>query len=261
MPQTPCHTPGGPGPRAALPGPRCQGLRPWGALGWGSASGASSALGPVAPQLPALRSALVPMTLEKHGQQVDTLDQAGGGQGKRRKGAWHPSSPLCTPSTFSGRRKLARLAAPPRECSSGTPIRAPKEGVGPGPPRPAVAEKEGIFCSADLFEGHNAQTAFSQVITGQRPTHMPRPRWPAAEPGQGSESAAASAGQQCTAALILRTWLAANHCRFWEKGTESSQGSWLREDSALPAPRPAAGGQHGSRPAGLRPHSPPYQIL
>lgn len=158
MPQTPCHTPGGPGPRAALPGPRCQGLRPWGALGWGSASGASSALGPVAPQLPALRSALVPMTLEKHGQQVDTLDQAGGGQGKRRKGAWHPGSPLCTPSTFSGRRKLARLAAPPRECSSGTPIRAPKEGVGPGPPRPAVAEKEGIFCSADLFEGRNAQT-------------------------------------------------------------------------------------------------------
>lgn len=85
-------------------------------------------------------------------------------------------------------------------------------------PSPAVAEKRAIFCCADLFDGHNAQRWLSpkSLKDKGKPTHhglagLGPPH------GQECDSAATSVVKQCTAALVLRTGLASNHCCFWKK--------------------------------------------
>lgn len=154
-------------------------------------------------------------------------------------------TPVSLHSAFSQVRPLARLEAAPPPPPPHRPISVQLETQ-----RWALkAEGGSQIPPVQLWPGKGAVSALLMCLKDITPKSLKNKGKPThhgfagrgPHQGQESDSAATSVGEQCTAALVLRTWLASNHCRFCKKRSQPSPRSWLSKDSALPAPRSAAG--------------------
>ena len=94
------------------------------------------------------------------------------------------------------------------------------EGEGPPPPSPAVPEKRGIFCSADLSEGHSAQRWLSPKSLKDKGKQKHQwPCWPGATPRSGIRHflQLQLLGNNAQRSLSPGRGLVPNHRCFWGK--------------------------------------------